>query len=192
MSNTDQFVDEVYAELERLYSKDKSIKKGLLGKEPMKTIFNNYSDWLATNLSMSPKVAANAIYKDVISIGYLDFMNKKLKRGVQLKGEPNYNLIYGTQQEIDQAYNTLRQLEQQNNPKFQLVTTALEKVKTISDQVKPAKNIFGKTTNVAKQQVQSFKMPRFSTLQTFLKMTDQQLKKYISQLDKSIQQPPTP
>jgi hypothetical protein len=191
MSNTDQFVDAVYAELERLYEKDKNIKKGLLGQEPLKTIFTNYSDWLATNLAMSPKIAANAIYKDVIGIGYIDFMRRKLKRGVQLKNEPNYNFIYGTQQEIDQSYNLLRQLEQQNNQKFQLVTTALEKVKQISDQVKPAKNIFGKTTNVAKQQVQSFKMPRFATLETFLKMNDSQLKTYIKQLDKSIVAPPT-
>jgi hypothetical protein len=150
MNNVDQFVDQVYEELERLYIKDKNIKKSLLGNEPIKKIFDNYDQWLANNISLSPKIAANAIYKDVISIGYIDFVNKKIKKGVQLKGEPSFNLIYGTQKEIDQGYKLLTALKNQNPNKYNLVVTALEKIKEISDQVKPAKNIFGKTTNVAK------------------------------------------
>lgn len=191
MNNVDHFVDEVYAELEKLYNKDKNLKKGLLGNEPLKTIFNHYSEWLANNLAISPKVAANAIYKDVINVGYLDFVNKKLKKGVQLKGEPNFNLIYGSIEEIDRLYKTLTQLQNQNPSRFNLIVSALEKVKEISDQVKPAKNIFGKTTNVAKQNILSFKMPRYATFETFMRMSDSQLKTYLKKLDKSII-PPMP
>lgn len=189
MSNVDQFVDAVYVELEKLYNKDKNIKKGLLGNEPMKTIFNQYSDWLANNLALSPKVAANAIYRDVARIGYFNFNDKQLKKGVQLKGESGFNLIYGTQEEIDRAYRILTEIKNKDQSRYGLIVTALEKVKQISDQVKPAKNLFGgRTTNVAKQTVKSFKLPRFGTLETFLNMSNQQLGSYVSQLDKSIKQ----
>jgi len=187
MNNTDQYVDAVYAELERLYGKDNNIKKGLLGNEPMKTIFNHYSEWLANNLALSPKVAANAIYKDVIKVGYFNFMNKGLKKGIQLKGEPGFNLIYGSQSEIDEAVKMLTQIKNQDQSRYNLILTALEKVKALSDQVKPAKNIFGgRTTNQAKSAVKSFKLPTYGTLETFLKMSNQQLGSYILQLNKSI------
>src|SRR5579859_4572408 len=114
MDNTNAFVDQVYLELVGLYGKDKNIKKQLLGREPIKKIFDIYSDWLAQNLALNPKVAANAIYKDVIRVGYLDFANRGLKRGVQLKGQSGFNLIYGTQKEIDAAAQTMNTLKAQN------------------------------------------------------------------------------
>lgn len=186
MSSTDQFVDDVYAELEKLYDKDKNIQKGLLGDEPMKIIFNNYSDWLANNLALTPRVAANAIYKDVIGVQYRDFGNKKLKKGVQLPGERGFNLIYGSQPEINKAIQIMTQLKNQNPNRYNLILNALEKIKTVSDEVKPAKNIFGKTTNVAKQQADVVKMPRLGTLETFLNLNDAQLKNYIGQLNRAL------
>lgn len=187
MNNTDQFVDAVYVELERLYGKDTNIKKGLLGNSPMQTIFNHYSEWLANNLALSPKVAANAIYNDVIKVGYFNFVNKELKKGVQLKGEPGFNLIYGAQPEIDKAIKILTQIKNQDQSKYNLMLVALEKVKELSDQVKPAKNIFGgRTTNQAKSAVKSFKLPTYGTFETFLKMSNQQLGSYILKLNKSI------
>jgi hypothetical protein len=186
MNSTDQFVDAVYAELEKLYARDQNIQKGLLGNEPMKTIFNNYSDWLANNLALSPRVAANSIYKDVMGVQYRDFGNKKLVKGVQLPGERGFNLIYGSQPEINKGIQLMTQLKNQNPQRYNLILTALEKIKTVSDEVKPAKNIFGKTTNVAKQQADIVKMPRLGTLETFLKMNDAQLKNYLGQLNRAL------
>jgi hypothetical protein len=183
MSNqVDQFVDQVYDELERLYAKDKNFKKGLLGNEPIKKMFDIYGDWLAVNVSLSPKVAANTIYKDAIGVGYLDFAQRKIKRGVQIQGMPSFNLIYGTQKEIDQAMKMMAQVKIEDPKKYDLVLLALEKVKEVSDGVKPAKNIFGKTTNVAKQQVMNLKMPKLSTLETFLKLSENQLRSYVAKL----------
>lgn len=186
MYNVDQFVDAVYDELEKLYTKDKNYQKRLLGNTPMKKIFDNYADWLAYNSGLSPKVAANAIYKDVIRVGYIDFVNKGLKKNVQLKGETGFSLIFGNAKEIDYGYKLMTDLKNKDQAKYNLVLTALEKVKQISDTVKPAKNIFGKTTNVAKQDIQQFKLPKLTTLQTFLKMNNNQLSQYIKQLDASI------
>jgi hypothetical protein len=186
MSNTDQFVDEVYSELEKLYGKDQNMQKGLLGTSPMTTIFKYYSDWLANNLALSPRVAANAIYKDVIGVQYRDFENRKLKKGIQLPGERGFNFIYGSQPEIDKAIQIMTQLKNENPNKYNLILSALEKIKTVSDEVKPAKNIFGKTTNVAKQQTDIVKMPRLGTLETFLKLNDAQLKNYIGQLNRAL------
>lgn len=186
MNSTDQFVDEVYSELEKLYEKDMNMQKGLLGSSPITMIFKYYSDWLANNLALSPKVAANAIYKDVIGVQYRDFQNKKLKKGVQLPGERGFNFIYGSQQEIDQAIRMMTELKNQNPNRYNLILNALEKIKTVSDEVKPAKNIFGKTTNISKQQADIVKMPRLGTLESFFKLNDAQLKKYIAQLNNAL------
>jgi len=192
MSKVNSFVDAVYDHLEALYNKDKNYRKTMLGNEPIKRIFDNYSDWLSTNLALSPKVAANAIYKDLIGINYFDFPNKKLKPGVAINNTPSFDGIYGTPQEIKKAKGILAQLQQENPKKYNLVLKCLQKVKTVSDTVKPAKNLFGKTTNVAKQDVASFKMPKLSTLETFMKMSEPQLMQYIGQLDNTIQRIPKP
>lgn len=189
MGNTNAFVDQVYLELVGLYGKDKNIKKQLLGREPIKKIFDIYSDWLAQNLALNPKVAANAIYKDVIRVGYLDFANRTLKKGVQLKGQPGFNLIFGTQKEIDAANQTMAMLKNQNEVKYSLMITALQKIKELSDRAKPAKNIFGKTTNVAKQAVAPLKMPTYATFNLLMKMNEKQLQSYIAKFNKSLPQP---
>lgn len=182
MSNVDQFVDQVYDELERLYGKDKNFRKGLLGNEPIKKIFDVYADWVAVNTTLSPRVVANTIYKDIIGVGYLDFARRKVKRGTQVNGMPSFNLIYGSQKEIDTAMKLMTQLKNQDPKRYDLILFALEKVKEVSEGIKPAKNIFGKTTNVAKQEVMNLKMPRLATLQTFLKLNDNQIKSYIAKL----------
>jgi len=189
MDNTNAFVDQVYLELVGLYGKDKNIKKQLLGREPIKKIFDIYSDWLAQNLALNPKVAANAIYKDVIRVGYLDFANRGLKRGVQLKGQSGFNLIYGTQKEIDAAAQTMNTLKAQNPVKYSLMITALQKIKELSDRAKPAKNIFGKTTNVAKQAVAPLKMPTYGTFNLLMKMNEKQLQAYIAKFGKALPKP---
>lgn len=189
MDNTNEFVDKVFLELVGLYGKDKNIKKQLLGRQPITKLFDMYSDWLAQNLALNPKVAANAIYKDVIRVGYLDFANRALKRGVQLKGQTGFNLIYGTQKEIDAAAQTLNSLKIQNQQKYSLLITALQKIKELSDRAKPAKNIFGKTTNIAKQAVAPLKMPTYATFNLLMKMNEKQLQAYIAKFTKSLPQP---
>jgi len=192
MSNVDKFVDAVYDHLEHLYKRDKNYRKMMLGNEPIKKIFQYYSDWLATNRGLSPKVAANSIYKDIIGVNYFDFANRKLKPGVMINNIPSFDMIYGTPQEIKKAKGIMAQLQQENPKKYNLVLKCLQKVRTISDSVKPAKNLFGRTTNVAKQDIASFKMPKLSTLETFLKMSDSQLMQYIGQLEQTIQRTPKP
>ncbi len=181
-NDVDLFVDQVYDELERLYGKDRNYQKGLLGNEPMKKIFDIYGDWLAVNTMISPKVAANTIYRDVIKVGYLDFARRQIKRGVQVQGMPSFNVIYGTQKEIDQASKILAQLKTQNPQKFDTVMLALQKVKEVSDGVKPSPNIFGKATNLAKQQAVTMKLPKLATLNTFMSMNDGQLRSYVGKL----------
>jgi hypothetical protein len=192
MSNPklDAWVDKVYEELEDLYSRDKNYKKYLLGNYPMKKIFDEYADWLAVNSTLSPRVAANTLYKDVIGVGYFDFARKKVKRGYQLLGIPSFNLIYGTQKEIDQANQILNQLKANDPKRYDLIKFALEKTKEVSDTVTPAKNIFGKTTNIAKQQ--TIKMPRLATLQSFMSMNDNQIRSYVAKFHKAAQPRTTP
>ena len=186
--NSDQFVDSVYDEISDLFEKDNNIKKNNLGNNPIVKIFDIYSDWIANNMGVSPTVAANAIYKDVKNVGYLNFEGRKLKRGVQLKGELGFNQIYGTQKEIDQATTLLTDLKQKNPKKYELVVTALDKIKSIANTIKPEKNIFGgKTTNIAKQYVSAqHQMPRYGTLQTLLKLNEKQLGDYIRKFNKVV------
>lgn len=182
-----QFVDSVYDELSKLFNKDKNPKKSLLGNDPILTIFDQYSDWLVNNFSLSPKVAANEIYKDVIAVQYYQFGNKRLKRGVQLKNKPSFNTIYGSQKEIDEANKILKDLEAKNPKKHQLVVTALTKIKQMADKVKPEKNLFGKTKNVAKQNVATLQqMPRFGTLKTLISKNEKELTDYINKFTTSL------
>ena len=46
---------------------------------------------------------------------------------------PSFNLIYGTQKEIDQAIKMMAQVKIQDPKKYDLVLLALEKVKEVSD-----------------------------------------------------------
>lgn len=187
MSNVDQFVDDVYNELEKLYKRDQNLQKDFLGDQPIARIFDYYSDWLVNNLALSPRVAANAIYKDVQNINYRDFGNRSLKKGVQIKGQAGFNLIYGSQVEIDRAVKLLTQIRNQSEDRYELIVNALEKVKMISDKVKPEKNIFtGKLNTTSIEQNKMLKMPRIGTVETFLKMSDNQLKNYINTLNKSL------
>lgn len=183
---TDQFVDSVYDALEKLYEKDKNFQKHLLGNEPIKKLFDVYSDWLANNLAISPKVAANTIYRDAIGVGYMDFTRRKIKRGVSLKGEIPFNLIYGTQKEIDQAIKLMTNLKNENPNKYELVLTALEKIKEMNDNIKPVKNIFGKTTNVSKLSVAPLKMPQINSLLGLLKMDEKQIQAYLNKFNSAL------
>lgn len=185
MSNIDQWVDQVYVELEDLFARDKNYGKYMLGNYPMKRIFDVYSDWLSVNSTLSPRVAANTVYKDIQGVGYYDFNRRKIKKGIQVHGMPSFNVVYGTQKEIDEANRLLGQLKNQDAKRYDLIMFALEKIKDVSDTVKPAKNIYGKTTNLAKQE--AVKMPRLGTLLTFLKMNDLQIRSYIAKFHKTVQ-----
>jgi hypothetical protein len=186
MNNTDSFVDAVYDSLEKLYQKDKNFQKNLLGNEPILKLFDVYSDWLAYNLSLNPKVAANTIYKDAIGVGYMNFANRKIKKGAQINKQKNFNLIYGSEQEINEAIKLMSMLKQKNSQKYYLVIDALEKIKEMNDYVKPAKNIFGKTTNLAKSNIQPLKMPQINSLKGLLKMDNPEIQQYINKFDAAL------
>lgn len=183
MSNIDQFVDEVYDDLKSLYNRDTNFQKNLLGRDPMKKLFDIYSDWLAYNSSLSPKIAANIIYKDAMSVGYLDFANRKIKKGVQIHKQSGFNLIYGNQKEIDEAVKIMTQLKQKNPQKYELVMTALEKMKSVSDKIKPKKNPLGKTTNISKQAIAPMKQPTLLSLKSFVNDDEKKIKDYIQRMD---------
>lgn len=185
-NNPDAFVDAVYDAIETLYKKDKNVKKQMLGGSPAAKLIGVYSDWLANNLGLSPRLAANSIYRDTMRVGYLDFPNRALKKGVQLKNEPGLNLIYGDQKQIDQANKTMQQIQANDPTRHQILLTALQKVKQLSDTVKPAKNIFGKTTAQAKKNITNFKMPTMQTFLLFQKMSNQQLNDYIKKIQKAL------
>lgn len=178
-----QFVDEVYDDLKSLYDKDRNFQKNLLGREPIKKLFDIYSDWIAYNSSLSPKIVANAIYKDAMGVGYLDFANRKIKKGVQLNKQFGFNLIYGTQKEIDEAMKIMVQLKEKNPEKYDLVLTALEKIKHLSDRIKPAKNPLGKTTNIAKQAVQPMRLPTLISLKSLVKDDNKIISDFIKRAD---------
>lgn len=184
--DNDQFVDAVYDELEILYNKDKNYSKATLGNDPILKLFEIYSDWLANNLALSPKVAAHTIYRDAQGVNYRDFGNRKIKRGVQLKNQPNFNMIYGTQQEIDAAKQALDNLKIKNPQKHDLIVELLGLIKNYADQIKPEKNIFGgRTTNLAKQDVSAQQqMPRYGTLNVLMKMNVKQLTDYKKKFSK--------
>lgn len=184
--NSDQFVDAVYDELESLYNKDKDHTKASLGNDPILKLFEIYSDWLANNLALSPKVAAHAIYRDAQEVKFRDFGNRKIKRGVQLKNQPNFNMIYGTQQEIDATNRALNDLKIKNVEKHNLIVELLGLIKNYADQIKPEKNLFGgRTTNIAKQDVSTQQhMPRFGTFNVLLKMNVKQLTDYKNKFKK--------
>lgn len=184
--NNDQFVDGVYDELENLFNKDQNLNKNTLGTDPILKIFDIYSDWLANNLALSPKVAANTIYKDTQAVNYLDFDNRKIKRGVQIKGEPNFNMIYGSQKEIDIVRKTLDKLKIDNPEKHDLIVKLLGLIKGYADKVKPDKNLYGgKITNLAKMDVSPEQhMPRYGTFNVLLKMNTKQLTDYIGKMKK--------
>lgn len=184
--NSDQFVDGVHDELERLFNKDQNPDKNILGTDPILKIFDIYSDWLANNLALSPKVAANTIYKDTQGVGYLDFDRRKIKRGAQIKGEPNFNMIYGSQKEIDTVRQTLDVLKSKNPEKHDLIVKLLGLIKGYADKIKPEKNLYGgKTTNLAKMDVSPEQhMPRYGTFNVLLKMNTKQLTDYMSKFKK--------
>jgi len=187
MDNVDQFVDGVYDELTKLFEKDKDAKKHLLGNDPLAKLFDNYSDWLANNASLSPSVAAHAIYRDVKGIGYIDFEKRKLKRGVNLAGETGFNIIYGTQKEIDAAQKLLNDLKEKDGDKYQVLIEVLTTLKQMSDNIKPQKNIYGgKVTNQSKETIKQFKQPTFSALNGALKMSVQELQAYLAKMKKLI------
>jgi hypothetical protein len=186
MSNTDNFVDAVYDSLEKLYEKDTNFQKQLLGNEPIVKLFDVYSDWLAFNQSLNPKIAANTIYKDAIRVGYMDFGNRKLKKNTKIDKQQNFNLIYGSEQDINEAIKLMTILKQKNIEKYYVVLEALEKIKEMNDYVKPSKNIFGKTTNAAKLNVAPLKMPQINSLKGLLNMDIPEILEYINKFDNAL------
>ncbi len=188
MNDFNKWFDQLYIEIENLYRRDKNFKKYNLGNNPMDKIFDEYADWIALRTTLSPKVAANKIYKNLIDINYVDF-NRKLKRNSPMDNDtiPAFSLIYGTPKEIDQSTKILSQLQQQDPKRYDLIVFALEKVKEVSDKVQPSKNIFGKTTGSSIKTSNSLKMPRLGTLQSFLNMNDDQIKSYVAKFHTTAQ-----
>lgn len=188
MDNIDEeFVNELFDELVDLYEKDKNVNKKLLGSEPVMKIIENYSDWLIYNMSESPKVVANELYRDVKNIRYTNFGAKGLKKGVAPKSHKNFNLIYGNEKQIDDVYKKMNQLKETDPNKYELTTNVLQKIKELSDFIKPEKNIFGKTTNIAKKNVDSFKQPNHNTFMGLIKYDSKQLNTYLQQINSIIE-----
>lgn len=187
MDNVDKFVNELYDELLSLYKKDKNVNKKLLGSEPINRVIDNYVDWIVKNMGQSPKITANDIYHDLKNIRYTNFNARQLRGDVSSKKHKNFNLIYGNIKQIDDAIILMDQLKNTDPDKHALVTTALEKIKELSDYIKPEKNIFGKTTNIAKKNIETFKQPNNNTFMGLLKYNTKELTEYIRQINAIIE-----